>query len=842
MKIRSILVHLITTTITSFGYSANLDLMTLTGWKIIVDKDAIPSEKSAAEEFQSLLEQATGTKLEITATPAKSKNVYVGYSQAVLNIAKDFTIKDSGKEGLKIKIMSGNVIIAGGRPRGTLYGVYEFAEKYLGIRFLAYDYTYVPEKRKSILVPCEDHVYNPPFVYRSSYYKENIKHHEYSVRMRNNSFEKGEKYGGECDMQFIVHSFNRQVPVDTFGKLHPEYFAEVGGKRLLEAYGGGPQICVSNPDVIKIMTAAVLKEISEHPEYKNVSIVQNDNQYYCTCKNCEAINEQEGTAMGSHLAMVNAVADVVAVKYPEVKVGTLAYQYNRKPTKTITAKDNVMVQLCSIECDLLHAYTDAGNIMNKPFADDLAGWGKMSQGLWIWDYVVDYACYGLPFPNLKSLGKNIKYYKDNNVKGVFMEANYSSLAGEMSDLRNYITSRCLWDPELDSWELTKEFCNLYYKKSAKPILEYLTKIHDNVETKNLKARFNAKPFEIGLDADFSNYIFSKFEEALQLADDETTKRRVERAALCGYVAMIETARGEVQYVNGKINYNSSDKYKNIMKKFPELARKDSMIEYSEGGLMTDQENYLNNELKVYSNGGRSAVQLENNTWKITALTQENGKIVELLHKPTNRNFLSAYTRDLKSGLFEESFAKGKNDNDSIKFLATLDKNTLNLTSTLKNGTQYSRKITLDDSGNILCQTTIKNKTDSTRTYQLITDPVFDAGKRSRDAEIIKGFVKYKGKLTQFNKGLIFNHGPQEHLFKDAVDGGEFIFLNAESGFGLKEKYDPKQVEILNGSWRDSGSLICLGLKTKEFTLKPGQSYTFDYKFEYIDKLLVETKK
>ena len=56
------------------------------------------------------------------------------------------------------------------------------------------------------------------------------------------------------------------------------------------------------------MTKSVLKEIKEHPEFKNVSVVQNDNQYYCMCKNCEAINQKEGTPMGAHLAMVNAIA------------------------------------------------------------------------------------------------------------------------------------------------------------------------------------------------------------------------------------------------------------------------------------------------------------------------------------------------------------------------------------------------------------------------------------------------------------------------------------------------------------------------------------------------------
>ena len=90
-------------------------------------------------------------------------------------------------------------------------------------------------------------------------------------------------------------------------------------------------------------------------------------------------------------------------------------------------------------------------------------------------------------------------------------------------------------------------------------IEYLTKLHDNVEKKHLKARFCDTYSEVGIDADFAKFIFSKFEEAMKLADDDVVRNRVERASLTSYVAMIEAARGEVVYSNGKINYNSSDK-------------------------------------------------------------------------------------------------------------------------------------------------------------------------------------------------------------------------------------------------------------------------------------------
>ncbi|MCD4681084.1 MAG: DUF4838 domain-containing protein, partial [Bacteroidales bacterium] len=468
---RIYLTILIGIALSSFAYPQELDLMTQKDWEIVVDKEAIPSEKFAAEEFQSLFMQVTGFRLKIVnSTSSKSKNIFIGYSPHSRNTGATVDTKNLGKEGLRIKITQNNITIEGGRPRGTLYGVYEFAERYLGIRFLTNDYTYVPSKKNKIIIPSEEFTYKPCFVYRSVYYTENMKNPEFSVRLRLNAFEDREKYGGRCDMEFVNHSFYYQLPVDSFKIEHPEYFAEVDGKRMLEAHGGGPQLCVSNPDVIKILTNAVLDEIKDNPEKKNVSVSQNDNNYYCRCKNCEVINKRENSPMGSHLTMINQVADEVSRKYPDVEVGTLAYQYTRKPPKKVIPNDNVMIQLCSIECDLLHSFQDKSNKMNKPFVKDLTRWVKISNNIWIWDYIVNFSCYGLPLPNLRSIGDRIKYYSESNIKGVFMQANYSGLSREMSDLRNYITAKCLWKPGSDSWELTKEFCHLYYQNSARPIL------------------------------------------------------------------------------------------------------------------------------------------------------------------------------------------------------------------------------------------------------------------------------------------------------------------------------------------------------------------------------------
>lgn len=810
----------------------NLDLLKLNNWKIIASTNAIASEKFAAEEFRSLLEKSTGIKLEIIDKPTnKFKNIFIGYSNEMVQSNCGFSINDLGEEGLRINIKKNNIAIAGGRPRGTLYGVYEFFEKYFGVRFLAYDYTYIPNIKNVLSIPCELYTYKPSFEYRSSYYRENINHPEFSVKLKNNSFAKDEKLGGACNKQFVTHSLFWQCPTEKYGKEHPEYFAEVGGKRLLEAYGGGPQVDVSNSDVIKLVTDTVLKEIVKHPEYKNIGVVQNDNQYYCRCKNCEAINEKEGSPMAAHLKMVNAIADQVAKSYPGIDVGTLAYQYTRRPPKTIIPRDNVMIQLCSIECDLLHSYDQPGNKMNKPFADDLAGWGKICKNLWIWDYIVDYYVYGLPFPNLKSIGKNIKYYKDHNVKGVFMEANYSSEAGEMSDLKNYITSKCLWNPELNSWKLTEEFCNLYYKKAAKPILEYLTKLHDNIEEKKLKAKFNALPKDVGLDATFAEWIFDKFQDAIKLADDEEVKNRVERASLCAYVAVIEAARGELRYNNGKANYLSTEKYKKILSDFPALAKKHHMYYYSEeeNPNIDEVEKYFNNELNIYKNGGRPAVQLKNQDWKLTILPEENGKCIELRNEKNNINLLSNDVTDLSAGFFTESFLNRKN-NDTINFSAAINNNELMLHAILKDSTGYLRKITLGENADpsILLESTIKNQSSVEKTYQLKVDVNTNTGARERDFNIFKAFVKNNNKLVAFNNGLIGSHGPDEQLLVQAKNGGEISLLNTQKSSGFRIIYTPQMADALNASWTNSGLIFNLGFKTVSVTLKPGETYTLKY--------------
>ena len=98
----------------------------MTSWRIVCDSGAIESERYAANEFQALFAEMTGKTLEIVDKPAPGiGSIFIG-PDAVTASGRPPTPDALGEEGLRIGITENAIYIDGGRPRGTLYGVYEF--------------------------------------------------------------------------------------------------------------------------------------------------------------------------------------------------------------------------------------------------------------------------------------------------------------------------------------------------------------------------------------------------------------------------------------------------------------------------------------------------------------------------------------------------------------------------------------------------------------------------------------------------------------------------------------------------------------------------------------------
>ena len=524
--------------------AVGVDLAAMQDWDIVTANDAIPSEVYAAKEFQKFFAEASGVKLPIvTAADRPDGHVFIGLGEALRSSNVGFATDEMGDEDLRIIVRDGNIAIAGGRLRGTLYGVYTFLEDYLGVRFLTHDHTHVPPVGDRRVVKPVDRSYHPPLKMRLPYAGEIQMNPVFAARLRCNTVTRGANLGGVTSMVVINHSFTRQISSRKYGREHPEYYCLINGKRLAQvnddAYDNEP--CLTNPNVLKIVTQAVLEEIKQNPHRENFSVSQNDNDKYCRCRKCAAIDRREGTPMGSILTFVNAVADKVAKTHPNVKIGTLSYWYSRKPPKRLKPRPNVMIQLCSIECSVVQPIKSRKTQKNALFYRDLVAWGRICDKISIWNYNTNFRNYLLPCPNLRVIEPNIRLFVANKAVGVLMQGPGGALGGEMSDLRNYVTSRLLWDCNLSGNKLISEFLRLHYGKAAKSIGRFIKLVHDNAEARGITQNCFGDAKDYGIDKRIVQAGLKAFARARRLADDDVVLARVEKASVCAYRAAMEEA-------------------------------------------------------------------------------------------------------------------------------------------------------------------------------------------------------------------------------------------------------------------------------------------------------------
>ena len=137
------------------------------------------------------------------------------------------------------------------------------------------------------------------------------------------------KQPGGLECYWAVHTFYPLMPPEEFFKDHPEYYSLLDGKRTADH----AQLCLSNPDVLRIITERIKQKMRELPEYLIYDVSQNDWSNPCQCPHCQAIVDREGSQSGPIIQFVNQVADNVKAEFPDKFIGTLAYSYTRKPPR-----------------------------------------------------------------------------------------------------------------------------------------------------------------------------------------------------------------------------------------------------------------------------------------------------------------------------------------------------------------------------------------------------------------------------------------------------------------------------------------------------------------------------
>lgn len=456
-----------------------------TDYVIVLAADRSASEQHAAAELSRFLKEVTGAEFAIVVPEERGQRPAIAVGPgAARRLIPGLDLTNLGQDGIVIQSCTPHLVLTGGpgAARGTLYAVYTFLEDSVGCRWWAPRESYIP-RRAALVIPDLKQRYVPTFEYREPFLFVAFDP-DWGVRNKCNGehYHLDETRGGWIGYRGynngwgFVHTFNTLVPPDEFFPKHPEWFAEIDGKRV-----GQPKVqwCLTNPDLLAFCIQRVKATLRGAPPDSIVSVSQNDGLTQgCQCAKCIAIEKEEGSPSGPLLRFVNAVADAVKDEYPRAAIDTLAYQYTQKPPRLTKPRPNVIIRLCDINCSFAQTLDHE---RNRAFAEDLRGWAAICQRIYIWDYITNFGHYLLPWPNLRVLGPNVRFFAKHGVKGVFEQGASSSPGAEFAELRAWVLAKLLWNPALDDRALIQQFVDGYYGAAAPGIVEYIRLLHDTAE-------------------------------------------------------------------------------------------------------------------------------------------------------------------------------------------------------------------------------------------------------------------------------------------------------------------------------------------------------------------------
>lgn len=163
---------------------------------------------------------------------------------------------------------------------------------------------------------------------------------------------------------------------------HPEYLALYEGKRC------GNKMCLSNPEVQKIIIEFTRQNLVKNPDADCVSMEPSDGSKWCECESCVKL----GSTSDRATFIANLVAEAINLAPPPGQrkrvryVGMLAYNFHATPP-AIKVDPRVIVSV-----------TTHQSRSKLPFDQRVEGWGRqgaltgVSEALCTYVWGLEYAC------------------------------------------------------------------------------------------------------------------------------------------------------------------------------------------------------------------------------------------------------------------------------------------------------------------------------------------------------------------------------------------------------------------------------------------------------------------
>jgi hypothetical protein len=278
---------------------------------------------------------------------------------------------------------------------------------------------------------------------------------------------KGERY---YQIWGSFHTLSRLLPSETYFETHPEYFALRDHLRTPE------QLCLSHPDVQRIVAENLIGIIRDNPDVDGVTLGPQDNRLFCQCDQCRALDEKDPAPDQVYsrrlFLFYRAVADRVHRVYPDILVRFGCYDIYAAPPKdpSLTLPPHTFPLICHYQkyCNN-RPVTDPLCPENARFREIIDAWRRLAGKLFIYEYYYKVNWLGMPWPLVSSMRRDIPWYRDHGVVGLYSQY-HPDAAGSL--LNYHVAAALMLDKDADVDKLVEGFCRATFGPGWEEMREY----------------------------------------------------------------------------------------------------------------------------------------------------------------------------------------------------------------------------------------------------------------------------------------------------------------------------------------------------------------------------------
>ena len=460
--------------------------------------DGTPSAEYAKEELQGFLSKCCGFRL--NDYDGQAHYISLGENAYSQDVIAEYDLSALNGEGFYVLAKNGNTYVFGAAKKSVIFGVYELLERYLGVRFLATDYTYTPT-REGLEIP-EKEVkcvpVSPQRLYLSYPAAENramCLRYKFSADFTPDYSDLGLKSKWYKKIP-TSHNSNCYVPYEKYKDSHPEFF-NVHCYNLFRTLTV-IELCYSNgltddgewdesveESVLSVATDSMQRFMEEDPSVEYFMFGRADNEdCRCRCPKCEKAREKYGDA-GIMIVFMNAIARKLRQRFAEQgkvfdkKLITFAYNSTAaapvkdgKPVcKQVIPDEALYIRYAPITADYAYGLEDERQY--EEIRRQIEDWSLLTKNIMIWDCNVNYNEYFWYFPNLSYLKENMQTYQRMNAHYIMKQGANNVFPVWQDELHAYVSAKLFWDVNADVDALVREYVSLYFGAGAKQVQAYI---------------------------------------------------------------------------------------------------------------------------------------------------------------------------------------------------------------------------------------------------------------------------------------------------------------------------------------------------------------------------------